>query len=88
MSYEVKFYKDAYKSLRKQDTVTRNRILDLIMLLSQNPKHPELDIKKMQGVENRYRLRVGSFRIIYSIHDDELIIIVIKISSRRDVYKS
>ncbi|GIO42782.1 MULTISPECIES: type II toxin-antitoxin system RelE family toxin [Paenibacillus] len=88
MNYEVKFLKDAYKNLQKQDSTTRNRILDHLKILSDDPRHPELDIKKMQGVENQYRLRVGSFRIVYSIIDKELIIIVIKLGSRGDIYKS
>lgn len=88
MNYEVKFLKDAYKNLQKQDSTTRNRILDHLKILSDDPRHPELDIKKMQGVENQYRPRVGSFRIVYSIIDKELIIVVIKLGSRGDIYKS
>ncbi len=88
MSYEVKFLKEAFKYLQRQDVTTRNRILDHLKILSDNPKHPELDIKKMQGIDDRYRLRIGSFRVVYSIINDELIIIVIKIGSRGDIYKS
>jgi mRNA interferase RelE/StbE len=86
MNYEIKFLKDAYKYLQKQDLVTRNRILDHLKILSEDPRHPELDIKRMQGTENRFRLRVGTYRVIYSIIDNELIVIVVKIGSRGDVY--
>ena len=87
MSYEIKFYKEAYKNLHKQDNKTRNRILDHLSLISENPRDPELDIKKMQGVDNQFRLRIGSFRVVYSIHNNELIVIVIKLGPRGDVYK-
>ncbi|EOS58458.1 MULTISPECIES: type II toxin-antitoxin system RelE family toxin [Paenibacillus] len=88
MNYEIKFLKDAFKYLQKQDITTRNRILDHLKILSENPRHPELDIKRMQGMENHFRLRVGSFRVIYSVIDNELIIIVVKIGSRGDIYKN
>jgi mRNA interferase RelE/StbE len=88
MNYEIKFLKDAFKYLQKQDLITRNRILDHLKILSEDPKHIELDIKRMQGIENQFRLRVGSYRVVYSIIDNELIIIVIKIGARGDVYKS
>jgi mRNA interferase RelE/StbE len=52
MNYEVKFLKDAFKYLQKQDLVTRNRILDHLKILSEDPRHPQLDIKNMQGMEN------------------------------------
>jgi mRNA interferase RelE/StbE len=87
MSYEVKFHKDAVKSIQKLDKTSRNRILDHINILAENPKSPELDIKKMQGLENQYRLRVGTFRIVYSIFQDKLIITIIRVGSRGDVYK-
>ncbi len=88
MNYEIKFLKDAYKYLQKQDKVTRNRILDHLQILSQDPRHPELDIKRMQGTENQFRLRVGSYRIIYTVIDNELIVIVVKVGARGDIYKA
>ncbi|WJH36608.1 type II toxin-antitoxin system RelE/ParE family toxin [Paenibacillus sp. CC-CFT747] len=88
MNYEVKFYKDAIKTLQKLDRVTRNRILDHINILSENPRHPELDIKKMQGVHDQFRLRIGSYRVVFSVFNDQLIVVVIRIGSRGDVYKS
>ncbi|UHA71952.1 type II toxin-antitoxin system RelE family toxin [Paenibacillus sp. 481] len=86
MNYEIKFYKEAIKNIRKLDKATRNRILDHLHILSENPRSPELDIKKMQGIENHFRLRVGSYRVVYSIFKDQLIIVVIKVGSRGDVY--
>ena len=88
MNYEVKFYKDALKSIRKLDPLTRNRILDHINILSENPRNPELDIKTMQGFENKFRLRVGSYRVVFSVFKDQLIIVIIRVGSRGDVYKS
>lgn len=88
MNYEVRFHKDALKNIQKLDKKTRNRILDQIDRLAVNPKHPELDIKKMQGIENHYRLRIGTYRVVYTIVNDQLIIVIIKIGSRGDVYKT
>ncbi|MBE9916448.1 hypothetical protein G8C92_20735 [Paenibacillus donghaensis] len=56
MNYEIKFLKDAFKYLQKLDSTTRNRILDHLDILAEDPRHPELDIKKMQGIENQFRL--------------------------------
>nr|WP_245394887.1 type II toxin-antitoxin system RelE/ParE family toxin [methanotrophic endosymbiont of Bathymodiolus puteoserpentis (Logatchev)] len=57
-------------------------------LLQDNPvNHPQLDIKMMQWVENTYRLRVGTLRIIYQIEQNQLIIYLLTIGGRGDVYK-
>ncbi|MDD2917219.1 MAG: type II toxin-antitoxin system RelE/ParE family toxin [Candidatus Gracilibacteria bacterium] len=65
----------------------KNRIFDKLLLLSIG-SFELCDIKKMHGSNPLlYRLRVGDFRIIYEKHDDRLIIVVVKIGSRGDVYK-
>ncbi|XID91565.1 type II toxin-antitoxin system RelE/ParE family toxin [Paenibacillaceae bacterium WGS1546] len=87
MSYSIEIYKDALKYLNKLDKPTRTRIVHSLQILADNPYNPELDIKKMQGITEEYRLRVGNYRVIYTLNDNILQIQVIKIGSRGDVYK-
>jgi len=88
MSYSIEFYRDALKYLQKLDKQTRIRISKSLNALQENPFHSELDIKRMTGTKDEYRLRVGSYRVIYSVQDDILMIYVIKIGPRRDVYNN
>lgn len=82
MSYKIVIEKPAMKFLAKQPQAQRERLLKAINRL------PGMgDIKAMQGYENRYRLRVGSYRVIYSIEGDVLIVRVLSIGNRGDVYK-
>ncbi|MCL2408608.1 MAG: type II toxin-antitoxin system RelE/ParE family toxin [Oscillospiraceae bacterium] len=78
---KLKFRKTAEKKLRSYDKQTRVSIAKAISLL------PDGDVKKMKGEGNLhlYRLRVGKFRVIYELTDDE--IIITKIDARGDVYK-
>jgi mRNA interferase RelE/StbE len=80
-SYNIKLTKKAEKFIKKQDGNTQKRILKAIIEL------PEGDIKKLKGMEELYRLRVGDFRIIFEKEDTELIIIVIDIGNRGQIYK-
>lgn len=74
MTYSIEFYKDALKYLQKLDRTNRIRITQHLQILCEDPYHPELDIKRMQGTMDEYRLRVGSYRIIYSVENDKLLI--------------
>ena len=87
MTYLIEFYKDALKYLQKLDKPMRIRITKHIQILSSDPFHQELDIKKLKGTMDEYRLRVGSYRVVYSVENDKLLIHIIKIASRGDVYK-
>lgn len=64
--------------------VTAIRILATIRTLAENPRPPRS--KKLSG-QDRYRLRQGNCRILYSIEDDLLIVCVVKVGDRRDVYR-
>lgn len=82
MTYKIVIEKPAMKFLQKQPQAQRERILRAIQGLPANG-----DIKPMSGHENLYRLRVGTYRVIYTIEGDLLIVRVLTIGNRGDVYK-
>lgn len=75
---EIYYSKQATKFLKKQDTVTRDRIKKSIHSL------PSGDIKKLKG-SDYYRLRVGDYRVIFDKNGN--VIFVVKIDNRGQVYK-
>lgn len=85
MKYQVQIVKKAAKSLNKLPKPIVKRILDKISELEDNPK--PAGSKKLQGYE-LYRLRVGDWRVIYSIEEKVLLILVVSIKSRGKVYKN
>jgi len=86
MNYKIEFSRRSFKYFKKLDLTIKQRITSQLLHLANNPRSPELDIKKIQGESSLYRLRVGHLRILYSIADEVLIISVIKIGPRGDVY--
>ena len=82
-SYKISIKRSAAKELEKIVLANRRRIIEKIRELASDPR-PH-GCKKLSGQE-KYRLRQGDDRILYEIHDDELIIVLVKIGHRRDVY--
>jgi mRNA interferase RelE/StbE len=82
--YRIIFKKSVAKDLKGLPKKDVKRILSAIRDLADNPRPPQA--KKLSGQE-RYRLRQGSYRILYSIEDDQLIVCVVRVGHRRDVYR-
>ena len=81
----IHYSRRAVKFLEKVPIDIRRRILEQIAILSENP-FPKGCIK-LSGVENAYRLRVGSYRILYELLPEKDAILIVKIDHRRRVYK-
>lgn len=84
MGYRIEIRPAAMRALRKIDPPHKARIQAAISLLAVDPRPP--GAKALQGRDG-LRVRVGDYRIIYSIHDDVLLVVVVTIGHRRDVYK-
>jgi mRNA interferase RelE/StbE len=84
MTYTVAILRSAQKQLAKLDVHTRSRIALAIHALADNPRPP--DCKKLVG-RPAWRIRVGAYRVIYEIQDSELIVLVVTIAHRREVYQ-
>ena len=83
-TYRIEFRPLARKALKRLDTINRRRIQGAIELLQTDPVPPKA--KRLKG-RNDYSLRVGDYRIIYSFSAGKLLILVIAIGHRRDVYQ-
>ena len=83
-SYKIIVKKSVAKDLRGIPKKDIQRILAAIQSLADNPRPPQS--KKLSGQE-RYRLRQGNYRILYSIEDEKLVVCVVKAGNRRDVYR-
>ena len=82
--YDVVLRKSVLKDLDDIPKKDVKRIMSAIGSLADNPRPPQS--KKLSG-HDRYRLRHGVYRIIYSIEDDKLIVCVVKVGHRREVYR-
>ena len=82
MMFEVYLSRQAKKTLEKLDEDTRKRIIEKLKLLAENPFI--LPYKKIKGRENTYRIRIGDYRVIYSVRGQE--IRILKIDKRERVY--
>ena len=85
MKCRIEFKKSAAKALRKIPKFDQKRIADKIDSFSENLPDPA--ITKMKGDNPFHRIRVGDYRIIYEIHGDILLIVILKIGHRKEVYR-
>jgi mRNA interferase RelE/StbE len=83
--YKVVFERKYTKDLKLIHPSYHTAIMKAAFALSDNPR-PE-GYAKLKGSDNLFRIRVGPYRIIYTIQDDKLIVLVLEIGDRKDIYK-
>lgn len=84
--YKLIIDKKAEKYIKKLDYPTQKRILNAMTELAKNP-FADMSVARMKGYTNTFRKRVGNYRIIFEIDQGKLIILVLKVGSRGDIYK-
>jgi mRNA interferase RelE/StbE len=84
VSYSIEILRVAQKQLAKIDRASQQRIIDGIRNLTDDPRPS--GCKKLSG-RPAWRIRVGPYRVIYEIHDDRLLVLVVTIGDRKDVYR-
>lgn len=84
-TYRIDVSPSAARQLRKLDPAARRRIQAAVELLATDPRPP--GAKKLVGGDGEWRVRTGDYRIVYEIHDQVLLVLVIAIGHRRDIYR-
>ena len=82
MKYDILFDKPAQKFILKQTSEQRKRLLIAI-----NKLPYEGDVKQLKGYSGYFRLRVGDYRVIYTVEHEKLILRIVNIGNRGDIYK-
>lgn len=85
MRHTVAIASSARRDLKRIRGRTLRRIADAIDALADNPRPP--GVVKLAGEDDLYRIRVGDYRLVYQIQDDRLIVLVVRIGHRREVYR-
>ncbi len=85
MAHRIELTPRAQRGLEKLPREIRSRIAPHIDALALTPR-PH-GVVKLAGEENLWRIRVGAYRILYEIHDDVLLVLVVKIAARREAYR-
>ena len=84
--YTIEFIPSASRQFRKLTPVAQMQVLSVIDGLAENPR-PH-GCKKLHGtLKAFYRIDSGNFRVVYDIQDDVLIVVIVKVGDRRDIYK-
>ena len=83
--YEIEITRTAEKRLKTIPRQERGRIVDAMLALSRDPR--PRGSRRLQGYADVFRIRVGSYRILYSVEQRRLIIIILKVGHRGDIYQ-
>jgi mRNA interferase RelE/StbE len=84
MAYTVTLLARAAREIRDLDAALQQRILTAIGTLATTPR--PVGSKRLTGYPHTYRIRVGDYRIVYVIRDQQLLVIVVAVGHRRDIY--
>ena len=84
MTYSVEILRSAQKQLSKINRQDQDRIISTVEALADNPRSQ--GCKKLSG-RPAWRIRIGSYRVIYEIQDNKLLVLVVNIGHRREVYR-
>ncbi len=84
-TYRIEWKRSAEKELRKLSRDVIPRIIAAVADLSANPT-PE-GVRKLAGSESSYRIRVGDYRIVYSVFHDVLVVEIVRVGHRKEVYR-
>ena len=84
MTYRITLAPPAARQLRKFDPDVRRRIQAALELLAVEPRPPAAT--RLVGGAGEWRVRTGDYRIVYEINDDQLLVLVLRMGHRRDVY--
>jgi mRNA interferase RelE/StbE len=85
LSFKVQIQAGAQKVFLDLERDTQKRIIKKLEALAVNPLPSS--VVKLQGYEKLYRLRVGDYRVVYELHNDKLLVLVVRIAHRKDVYR-
>ncbi|HEY9620225.1 MAG TPA: type II toxin-antitoxin system RelE/ParE family toxin [Crinalium sp.] len=85
MTYRVEFSKRAANQLKSLSRHVQVRLKPAIDGLAEEPR-PD-GVVKLKGEENAYRVRVGDYRIVYEVRDNVLLVLIVKIGHRREIYR-
>ncbi len=83
--YKIEWRPSAKRELKKLEKPLISKLIGVIDELGKNPF--PLGCKKLVSTEHTYRIRMGDYRIVYSVFQDQLIVEIIKVGHRREVYK-
>jgi mRNA interferase RelE/StbE len=83
--YSVLLAAAAARQLRKLPAAARHRVEALLELLAEDPRRP--GVRALTGPPGRLRARIGDYRVVYEIRDQELVVVVIAVGNRRDIYR-
>lgn len=91
MAWNYEFKPSAAKSLDKLEASARGKIVTALKRLTEelsSQGQPALsEVAKLQGMSDKYRLRAGSWRVIFTFEADRLIVLVLDLGHRRDIYR-
>jgi len=86
VSYSIEITREALRALAKLDKPIRRRVQAAIDQLGAEPR--PYGARALQGLKGAYRVRVGDYRIVYTIDDGRLIVVVVDLGHRREIYRN
>ena len=88
MKYAFRWRERAVRQLTAIPQTAALTILRAMTPLGDDPRRPDAGLKKLGGYQDRYRLRAGDYRVIYDVTGAELVILVVGVGHRREIYRS
>lgn len=85
MPYQIEFAPAARRQIKKLPKAAQSAIVARLEALAEHPRPP--GCKKLSGEEHLYRIRTGDYRIVYQVQDARLMVMVIRVGDRKDVYR-